>query len=584
MTNLQFGKHDIPSAILSQHLIVLGKTGAGKSSVLRLLVESLLHDQKPVCIIDPKGDWWGLKSSADGKHAGYPVVIFGGDHADVPLNSHAGAQIAELVATGNRPCIVDVGMLTMGERTRFFIDFAAGLFRYSRGPRWLIIDEVHNFAPQGKVLDPDAGKMLHWANRLASEGRGKGIQLIAASQRPQKVHKDFVTSCETLIAMRVIHPLDRGAIKDWIDGCPDRDKGREVLESLASMPRGTGWVWSPEIGFGPDRIAFPLFKTYDSFKAPTGEAVGKLKGWAEVDLDDVKRRLSEVVEEAKANDPKLLRKRIAELEDQLASKPVEKPEVQVERVEVSVLKDEQIARLEAVATLISQAGLELTAAACEISQALLKATKQPTPARAPAQSRASVAQATPVRRETVARSTGNASKSESLGAFTPNSAQQRILDALAWYESLGDDAPSLIKIGAVALLDPTGGYFSNTVGPLITNDLVIRGNGRLTLTDSGRERAKAPERATSLAAYHDVLRQRVRKMKSASGKTIAILDAIVDMRGAQLTTDEIGSAVGIDHTGGYFSNSIGPLTTAGLIQRKGGVVTPTDVLFPGGLK
>src|SRR4051812_5088810 len=108
----------IPPGILTQHIAVLGKTGSGKSSVMRLLVEGLLDEKKPVCIIDPKGDWWGLKSSADGKHAGYPVVIFGGEHADVPLNPHAGSSVAELVATGNRPCVIDLGGWMPGDRTR----------------------------------------------------------------------------------------------------------------------------------------------------------------------------------------------------------------------------------------------------------------------------------------------------------------------------------------------------------------------------------------------------------------------------------------------------------------------------------
>src|SRR5262249_37751741 len=160
-----------------------------------------------------------------------------------------------------------------------YLDFASTFFRLSKGRRWLVIDEVHNFAPQGKVLDPLAGKVLHWSNRLASEGRGRGITLIAASQRPQKVHKDFVTSAETLIAMRVIHPLDRGAIKEWVDGSGDAAHGIEILHSIASMKRGEGWVWSPEIGFGPKCIAFPLFSTYDSFK-PQADAPAKLKGWA----------------------------------------------------------------------------------------------------------------------------------------------------------------------------------------------------------------------------------------------------------------------------------------------------------------
>jgi hypothetical protein len=94
--------------------------------------------------------------------------IFGGEHGDMPLNEHAGAPVAELLATGNRPAIIDLGGWMVGERTRFFIRFASTFFRLTRGPHWLVIDEVHEFAPQGKVFDPDAGKMLHWSNRLAS--------------------------------------------------------------------------------------------------------------------------------------------------------------------------------------------------------------------------------------------------------------------------------------------------------------------------------------------------------------------------------------------------------------------------------
>lgn len=311
----------IPTAIFAQHIAVLGKTGSGKSSVLRLAVEQLLDDKQPVCIIDPKGDWWGLKSSASGKSAGYPVVIFGGEHADVPINAHSGSHVAELIATGNRPCIIDLGGWMVGERTRFFIDFASTLFRTTRGKRYIVIDEVHNFAPQGKVLDPDAGKMLHWSNRLASEGRGKGLTILSASQRPQKVHKDFLTCAETLIAMRVIHKLDRDAIKDWIDGAGDPAKGKEVLDTLAGMKRGEAWVWSPEIGFGPKRVTFPIFGTYDSFAPKANDGTTKLKGWASVDLAEVSAKLAKVVEEAKANDPAELRKQIADLKRQLAAKP-----------------------------------------------------------------------------------------------------------------------------------------------------------------------------------------------------------------------------------------------------------------------
>lgn len=67
----------IPLGVFEQHVAVLGKTRSGKSSVMRLLVERLLDQAAPVTIIDPKGDWWGLRLSADGKAQGYPIMRCG---------------------------------------------------------------------------------------------------------------------------------------------------------------------------------------------------------------------------------------------------------------------------------------------------------------------------------------------------------------------------------------------------------------------------------------------------------------------------------------------------------------------------
>jgi hypothetical protein len=51
-----------------------------------------------VVIVDPKGDWWGLRSAADGHSPGLPIVILGGERGDVPLEVGAGEVIAKLVA------------------------------------------------------------------------------------------------------------------------------------------------------------------------------------------------------------------------------------------------------------------------------------------------------------------------------------------------------------------------------------------------------------------------------------------------------------------------------------------------------
>lgn len=341
-----------PVKILDQHLVMLGKTGAGKSSALRHIVEYLLGKNKRVCIVDPKGDWYGLKVSADGKSPGYPVILFGDfkdpNASDVPINQHSGRHVAELITSGNRPCVIGFRGWMTSHMVQFWIDFAAGIFNANSGELFLVGDEFHNFAPKGKIMDPQAGKCLHWSNRLLSEGRGLGIVCLLASQRPQKVHNDTLTSCETLIAMRVVHAADRGAVEDWIKGCGDKERGKDVLNSLASMARGEAFVWSPEIDFGPTRVKFPMFHTFDSFAPPQLQKKVDVRGWADVDIDAVKEKLAAVIEKAKSEDPKELRKQIVELRAQLAAKlvPVQPPpKTEIKRVEIPALKHGEIKQL-----------------------------------------------------------------------------------------------------------------------------------------------------------------------------------------------------------------------------------------------
>lgn len=335
MTKLCF-----PAKVLDQHAVWLGKTGSGKSSALRGVVENLLDQGKRVCIVDPKGDWWGLKSSADGKSAGYPVIAFGDfkeqKASDIPINAQSGKHVAELIVSGNRPCIIGFRGWMPGQMTDFWIDFASTLFNTNTGELFVVIDEVHNFAPKGKIMDPKAGKVLHWTNRLLSEGRGLGLVFLIASQRPQKVHNDALTCCETLVAMRVNHAADRNALKEWIDGCGDKTHGQQILNSVADMERGEAFVWSPEIKFGPQRLKFPMFNTFDSFAPPQLQKKVSQSGWSEVDLEVVKEKLAAVIEESKANDPRELKKQIFELRRQLADKPQSVAQVDEAAVEIAV--------------------------------------------------------------------------------------------------------------------------------------------------------------------------------------------------------------------------------------------------------
>jgi DNA helicase HerA-like ATPase len=90
---------------MKESVAIVGRTGSGKSYAAKGMVEQLLEDGERVCIIDPTGVWFGLRSSASGKSGAFPVVVFGGDHADVELgDAHEGAKaLAGLLATRNVP-------------------------------------------------------------------------------------------------------------------------------------------------------------------------------------------------------------------------------------------------------------------------------------------------------------------------------------------------------------------------------------------------------------------------------------------------------------------------------------------------
>jgi len=300
----------MPLEIFDAHSALLGKTGSGKTYTSKGAVERLLDKKKRVCIVDPTGVWWGLKSASSGKEAAYPVVIFGGDHADFPITRDHGAAIAEIVAGTDTPAIIDTSIMTVGDRTRFFTDFAETLLRKNKAPLNLFIDEAHNFMPQGKVPDPQAGKMLHAGNNLLSMGRARGLRITLISQRPQKLHKDSLTQAETLIAMRLLHNLDRRAVEDWIGENAEPAQGKEITKSLATLKTGEGWVWAPELAI-LERVTFPRIKTYDSSSAPTGD-VKKLT-LATIDPRQIEKMLGEAANPVQGDDPKALRAQIKEL-------------------------------------------------------------------------------------------------------------------------------------------------------------------------------------------------------------------------------------------------------------------------------
>lgn len=316
--------HPIPDEAMKSPVAIVGTVGSGKTFTAKGKVEPILKTGARTCIIDPTGAWFGLKYSADGQGPGFPVVIFGGEHADVPIDDTMGEAIGHLIATTNMQCVLDLSLMTMGGRVRFVRAFLESVYHHNKHTLYLVLDEADLFAPQRPL--PDQNVMLNRCEQIVRRGRIKGFRVMMITQRPAELHKSVLSQAGTLVAMKLTAPQDRNAIGAWIEGQGDAKKGKALLEDLPRLKVGEGYVWCPALDI-LSKTKFPRISTFDSSKTPEpGDETSTPMNAAPVDLSAIRDQLAAKVKELEENDVEKLKARIRELER--AGKPASASELQ----------------------------------------------------------------------------------------------------------------------------------------------------------------------------------------------------------------------------------------------------------------
>ncbi len=590
---LKINTTELPDDALNQHAAILGKTGSGKTYSAKTIVEHLLSLGRRVCVLDPTGAWYGMKSSADGTKPGFPIIVFGGDHADVPINEHAGHAVGELVATQDVASIIDLSGTTLGERHRFVERFAESVFRANKRPLHLVIDEADEFAPQSGA--PGTERMLGAVDRIVRRGRIKGFRVIMISQRPAVLNKNVLTQANTLIAMRLPATQDRKAIELWIRGQADEGQAAKVLGSLASLQRGEGWIWSPEHSV-LDRVKFPKITTFDSSRTPEdGQTVEGPRTLANVDLAAVNAAMAEAVQVAKENDPKELRAEIKALKAELAQKPAEPTPIDRREIDRAVMAERRrvragagdlVRRLHAMATnatkhaddviqqlvtLMNSIGAVETILGAEPAGVEhddvhklpeVEPDRRPD-LRRPVQDRSGVGLASTARPRVDLPGLRNghlpsqkpsAPKVPAAGFTRP---QQKLIDAVAWWNSLNIE-PNRTQVSHVAGYTPSGGTWRNLMSECRSLGLIEDIGDAMRLTTSGIDAANIPDEPPSHA---ELLRRVGEQLTNPQRKVLLFL---VNVRG-ESTRTETAERNGYEASGGTFRNLLSELSGLGLV-------------------
>lgn len=572
--------HDlkIPPQFVTETCAILARRGAGKTYAALKIAEELAHERLPFVVIDPTGVCWGLRSSADGNGSGFPIVILGGEHSDLPLASTSGKVVADFVVESGASIILDLSLFeSRADQDRFVFAFAERLYRAKakqRHPLHLIVDEADQFAPQRP--QPDQTRMLGAWESIVRLGRSRGLGITMITQRPAVLNKNVLTQIEILIVMQITAPQDRAAIKAWIDGNADAEEAKVVLGSLAGLQRGEAWVWSPGWLKILQRIKVAARVTFDSSATPDASgAVLQPRKTAKVDLKGLSEAMAATIEHAEANDPVALKRTIADLRRQLKDVPERVVEVEVVR-EVLVVPPVIRKIAEAAGVMVAELGVmadRMAVVAHEADDALKVSPNGDTVSRGttPVPTRVRRARVTPLDASGAPSGPSVPVVSATLGDPALKKGARRMLDTVVRNHPVHY---SRSQIGGLTGIKPSGGTFGAYFGALKRAGLIIEVNGLIEPTPAGFEVSGVePAAPTTTAEVLEVWRS---SLKAGARR---MLDEVIAAPGHTITREKLAAATGIEAGGGTFGAYLGTLRRNGLIEVEGDQVTASEALM-----
>lgn len=298
----------LPVEFATEGVLVTGMRGSGKSNTIVRWMERLDEAGIPWVSIDPKGDHWGVQSSADGTRPGLSVPVFGGLHGNFPLTEDMGDAIANLLVDRNISAVLDVSRLSIAGRRRFLIAFFNRLMeRHQVEPhtRCVVMEEAHRYIPQ--QVPKELTTLKEAAAAILLEGRFIGLGCWAVSQRPARLNKDVTEEVGTAIIHRVgvAATNDKRTVGGWM-----KEHAPELVEEITKLAAGEAIVLAPEFGL-VGRYQVDRRTTFDSGATPkAGAAIRKPTRLADIDAAELEEQLADAIEKAKENDPGLLRERV----------------------------------------------------------------------------------------------------------------------------------------------------------------------------------------------------------------------------------------------------------------------------------
>lgn len=526
--------------LVDSRMLINANSGGGKSYLLRLIAERACEHVQTI-ILDPEGEFVTLREKFD--------FILVGEQGEIPCEVRSAALLARKLLELQANAVIDLYDLKLPERRRFVKLFLESLMHLPKTlwhPCLIMLDEAHLFCPEHASGQAESTNAVI---DLMSQGRKRSYCGILATQRLSKLHKDAEAETNNVVIGRTWLDVDQKRASALLGF--GKEKHGELRDREPGSFYGFGPAFSQQgvITFKADAVQTTHPKPGQRHKLTPpkpSEAVKRIVA----DLADLPQQA-----EAEIRDLTEAKKKIAELQREIRQRPKEQvTETKVEYIEVPVLKNGQLDK-----ALKLRDGLQAIVA--PLVEAIGKATNAPSP-KPPAPSRPSTPATVapkpviPGPRRQVETSPATSNDNGEL-----NGPEQRILDALAWLESIGVMQPENTAVAFLAGYTADGGAYNNPRGSLRTKGLIeYTSGGCLMLTDAGRAKANAPGAPLTTAELHEAVLRRL------PGPEQKLLRVLLEAYPNDLSNEELAEAAGYQAGGGAFNNPKGRLRTLGLAE------------------
>lgn len=542
---------------------ILGIKDSGKSYTATGLAEHIHDAGIPFIAFDPTGIWKFLRVPGTGK--GRPIIVVGlGPDADLRLSPATLPKIIEAAMQSGVSLVIDLSHpdLSKADWRKIVRDGVRTLLHKNapHGLRHVFLEEAAEFVPQ-KIND---GLVYAEVEKLARVGGNARLGYTLINQRAEEVNKAVLELCDNLFLHRQKGKNSLLSLRKWMD-VADVEDGKAIIDSLSTLPTGQCWAWMRE----SERPVLCKVPTKDSFHPNRRDLRGSeavVKGNA-VDVASfvtkLQAQLPAIEDHEKANDPALLRKRIAELE-------------RAAKVPTALMPDEKVLKAQydhgyaagyvAAAVEDSAALRDLLGKFGPAMTALSEAEKAMTVKRPPKQfqrvdiphtPRAGSPPPAAPSRESLAPSPP---RREAGGNGKLGRAERLILIALAQH---GGELP-VERLAAIAGYSASGGGFRNALGAVRSAGYV----DGLRITQAGMG---ALGDYDPLPTGHELLRYWMGKVGKAER---TILEAASKGISDPASVAEYGH---YEPSGGGWRNALGRLRTLGLISARGAIELHEDL-------